>query len=176
MKIVTSHFKSPISIISLLSILGGISYMIYPAIIEYGMYLSDAPILHRTIQFAVYSFLHWGVLHIISNVLFFLFIGRIIEITHGTWYTWWLWIWTTLFVGAILMFFSVYPTIGWSGFAMALLSVYTMDFYWRGNPEYKWGLMLIALNIGIGFYGSISLLGHLAGAIAGFLYWVVVKK
>gem|GEM_PF-2641269 len=30
--------------------------------------------------------------------------------------------------------------------------------------------MLIALNIGIGLYANISLLGHLTGAIAGFLY------
>jgi hypothetical protein len=35
---------------------------------------------------------------------------------------------------------------------------------------------LIALNIGIGLYGSISLLWHLSGAIAGFLYGIVIKK
>ncbi len=169
-------WKSPINIISLLSIIGGITYMLYPPIIEYGMYLSDAQLMHRLIQFALYSFLHGGILHILSNVVFFLFIGRIIEITHGAKYTWWLWIWTTLFVGWVLMFLATGPTIGWSGFAMALLSVYTLDFYRRGNPEYKWGLMLIALNIVIGLYGNISLLWHLAGAIAGFLYWMILKK
>jgi len=36
--------------------------------------------------------------------------------------------------------------------------------------------MLILINIGIGLYGNISLLGHLAGAIAGFLYGIVIKK
>jgi membrane associated rhomboid family serine protease len=36
--------------------------------------------------------------------------------------------------------------------------------------------MLIILNIGIGLYGNISLLGHLAGAVAGFLYGITIKK
>jgi membrane associated rhomboid family serine protease len=88
MKINALQFKSPINIISLLSIIGGILYIVYPPIIEYGMYISDAPTLHRFIQLALYSFLHGGILHILSNVIFFLFIGRIIEVTHGTKYLW----------------------------------------------------------------------------------------
>lgn len=170
------NLKSPITVISLLSIIGGIIYMIYPPIIQYGMSLNAATIENRALQFLLYSFLHGGILHILSNVIFFLFIGKIIEITHGKSYTWLLWIWTTLFVGTVLMFLSAHPTIGWSGFAMALLTIYTLDFYKRGNPEYKWWLLLIALNIGIGLYGNISLLWHLAGAIAGFLYGIVIKK
>lgn len=168
--------KSPITVISLLSIIGGITYMIYPPIIQYGMSLSPIGIGNRALQFLLYSFLHGGILHILSNVIFFLFIGRIIEITHGKSYTWFLWLWTTLFVGIVLMFLSTYPTIWWSGFAMALLTIYTLDFYKRGNPEYKWWLLLIALNIGIGLYGDISLLGHLSGAIAWLLYGIVKKK
>jgi membrane associated rhomboid family serine protease len=176
MKINTLQLKSPITFISLLSIVGGITYMAYPSIIKYGMYPSDAPIPHQWIQLVLYSFLHGGALHILSNVIFFLFIGRIIEITHGAKYTWWLWIWTTIFVGGALMLLATGPTIGWSGFAMALLSIYTLDFYKRGNPEYKWWLLLIGLNIGIGLYGNISLLGHLVGALAGFLYGIAFKK
>lgn len=169
-------WKSPITVLSLLSVIGGLLYMFYPPIIQYGM--SDYPVTigNRAWQFLLYSFLHWGVLHILSNVIFFLFIGRIVEIVHWRFYTWRLWIWTTILVGTVLMFLSPVPTIGWSGFAMALLSIYTLDFYKRGNPEYKWWLLLIALNIGIGLYGNISLLGHLSWAIAGLIYWVVVKK
>lgn len=169
-------WKSPITTLSLLSVLGGLVYMMYPAIIQYGMSLSPVTLVHRVWQFLLYSLLHGGILHILSNIIFFLFIGRIVEITHGKSYTWVLWMWTTLFVGTVLMFLSAYPTIGGSGFAMALLSIYTLDFYRRGNPEYRWWLLLIALNIGIGLYGNISLLGHLSGAIAGLLYWMVVKK
>lgn len=88
MKINTFQVKSPITLISLLSIVGGITYMIYPPIIEFGMYISDADVVHRLIQFLLYSLLHGGILHILSNVIFFLFIGRIIEITHGIKYTW----------------------------------------------------------------------------------------
>lgn len=176
MKLNTTQWRSPITIISLLSILGGVCYMISPIIAQYGMSLYPVSLEHRILQFMSYSFIHGWLLHTLSNVIFFLFIGRIVEITHGTRYIWWLWIWTTLFVWGVLMFLAMSPTIGWSGFAMALLSIYTLDFYRRWNPEYKWGLMLIALNIGLGFYGNISLLWHLSGAIAGFLYGIVVKK
>jgi len=169
-------FKSPITVISIFSIIGGVAYMIYSPITQYGMSLDPTIIENRALQFLLYSFLHWGMLHILSNVIFFLFIGKIIEITHGKSYTWLLWIWTTLFVGTVLMFLSTHSTIWWSGFAMALLTIYTLDFYKRGNPEYKWWLLLIMLNIGIGLYGNVSLLWHLAGAIAGFLYGIVIKK
>jgi len=176
MNINIQQWRSPITIISALSILGGIAYMISPVIAQYGMSLYPVSFEYRILQFSFYSFIHGWFFHTLSNVIFFLFIGRIVEITHGAKYTWWLWICTTLFVWGVLMFLSMAPTIGWSGFAMALLSVYTLDFYRRWNPEYKWGLMLIALNIGIGLYANISLLGHLTGAIAGFLYWVIFKK
>jgi len=176
MKINTLQLKSPITVISFLSIMGVISYILFPTVVQYGMSYYPADITQRVLQFISYSFIHGWFLHTLSNIIFFLFIGRIIEITHGTKYTWWLWIWTTVFVGSVLMFLSANPTIGGSGFAMALLSIYTLDFYRRGNPEYKWWIMLILINIGIGLYGNISLLGHLAGAIAGFLYGIVIKK
>jgi hypothetical protein len=41
------------------------------------------------------------------------------------------------YVPFISSFLQNIPTIGGSGFAMALLSIYTLDFYRRGNPEYK---------------------------------------
>lgn len=170
------QWRSPITIISLLSIIGGVTYVLFPDIIQYGMSTFADSLKYRAIQFTLYSFIHGGFLHTLSNVIFFLFIGRLVEITHGTGYIWWLWLWTTIIVWITLMMLSVYPTIGWSGFAMALLAIYTLDFYRRWSPEYKSGLLLIAINIGIGLYDNISLLGHLSGAISGLLYGLGRRK
>lgn len=86
----------------------------------------------------------------LSNVLFFLIIGRVVEETHGAKYVTLLWIVTTIFVGLILIFLSDGITIGGSGFAMSLLSVYTYDFYRRRDPQYRAGILLIVINIVMG--------------------------
>jgi hypothetical protein len=64
-------------------------------------------------------------------------IGRVVEIHHGSRYIWLLWLWTTLFVGFTLMYLSEYYTIGGSGFAMALLSLYAFDLYRNKNGDFK---------------------------------------
>lgn len=169
-------YKSPINILSILSIIGGITYILYPPIIEYAAYISENTWAKKILQICMYSFLHGWWLHIVSNVIFFIFIGKIVEVHHGRNYVWWLWIWTTLFVGMSLLLLAHQPTLGWSGFAMALLSVYTLDFYKRGNKEYRWWITLIAINIVMWLYGNISLIGHLMGAIAWFMYGFIVKE
>ena len=162
--------KSPINIISIFSIIGWVALVISPWMIQFGMSSSPVTPLHRVLQFFAYWFLHGGLWHILSNVFFFLVIGKTVEVIHGNRYIWLLWWWTTLFVGVILMHYSDAFTIGASGFAMALLVVYTIDLYrWR-RWEYKTALLLLAINIAIGFDGNISLLGHLFGAIAGAIF------
>lgn len=145
-------WKSPVNTVSALSILGGLVYIFYPDIVIYGAIWSAPVGFFGSIQeFIMYSFLHAGFFHTLSNVIFFLFIGRIIELTHGQKWTWMLWGWTTLFVGMFLFLFSDSPTIGGSGFAMALLAVYAHDFYRRKQYEdLKGAILLLVINIVLG--------------------------
>lgn len=165
-------WKSPINIISALSLVGAITYMIYPEIIIYGgIYNYPVGFFGFLGELILYSFLHGGFWHFLSNVIFFLFIGRMIEHAHGKEWTWWLWAWTTIFVWIFLYQFSENPTIGGSGFAMSLLAVYAYDFYQHKKTEdFKWAVLLIIINLVIGFGATVSFMGHFAGALAGALY------
>ena len=166
------NWKSPINTISALSLVWALLYIFYPDIIFHGGIRNHHASIFRFIEeMILYSFLHAGVLHVFSNIVFFFFIGRIIEQAHGQKWTWYLWVWTTVFVGIFLAIFSESRTIGWSGFAMSLLAVYAYDLRkqqrWSG---YKWALLLIVINLIIGGSASVSFLGHFAGLIAGLVY------
>ncbi len=164
-------WKSPINLISALSVLGALVYMIYPEIIIYGgIYNYPVGIFGFLGELLLYSFLHGGFLHVLSNMLFFLTIGKFVESYHGKEWTWYLWWWTTIFVGVFLYLFSDSPTIGGSGFAMTLLAVYAYDLYKHRQNDYKWALLWIALNLIIGLAATISFMGHFAGALAGVIY------
>ncbi len=106
-------WKSPINLVSALSVLGALVYMIYPEIIIYGgIYSYPVGFFGFIEELLLYSFLHGGIFHVLSNVIFFLFIGRIVEFSHGRVWTWYLWGFTTIFVGIFLYTFSESPTIG----------------------------------------------------------------
>ena len=165
-------WKSPVNLISALSVLWAVAYMIYPEIIIYGgIYNYPVGVIGFLGELLLYSFLHGGFWHLVSNVIFFLYVGRVIEYAHGERWTWYLWIWTTVFVGVFLYLFSDSPTIGGSGFAMSLLAVYAYDLY-HGNrrEDFKGALLLMAINLIIGLSASVSFMGHFSGAIAGAIY------
>ena len=60
---------------------------------------------------------------------------------------------------------------------MALLAVYAYDFY--KNKQYedlKGAILLLAINIILGLGGTVSLMGHFSGALAGAIYaWYTHK-
>lgn len=59
---------------------------------------------------------------------------------------------------------------------MALLSYLWIDLHTLKHPmANEVGLMLL-VNIGLGLFGNISLVGHAAGAIFGIFWWCLRKK
>ncbi len=165
-------WKSPIFTVSVISVVMSLLMWIFPIIQIYGAIGNNGRGLWVFLtETMLYSFLHGWFWHLISNIIFFIFIGKIIEYRYGQRWTWYLWWWTTVFVGAFLFIFSDNPTIGGSGFAMSLLAVYAYDFYKKKQTEdLKWALLLLFINLIIGMDPSISFIGHLAGAIAWFIY------
>ena len=85
-------WKSPVNTVSALSILGGLVYIFYPDIVIYGAIWS-APCWFLEVfkSLSCIAFLHAGFFSHSQQCHIFLFIGRIIELTHGQKWTWMLW-------------------------------------------------------------------------------------
>ncbi|MDD2487210.1 MAG: rhomboid family intramembrane serine protease [Candidatus Gracilibacteria bacterium] len=147
---------------------------IYPQILEYGMndmYIQNKDYVGIAVQFLMYQFLHGGILHLLSNGLFLYIFGNQVESMIGTRRYVIFFILSTLFIGICILLFTSGNTIGISGFAMAILGYYAMVLKKINHPEYRGAIFLLAINIGIGFTGNISLVGHLFGAIFGLLFF-----
>lgn len=161
-----------------LSVMATIAYGVHPTLIRYGMhgwYLASSQWDQIGIQFLLYQFLHGGALHLFSNAFFLVFIGIGVQYAMSVKRFFFMFLFTTLFVGVILLFTAWASTIGMSWFAMAVLSYYTMMLWSVKNEQYKSGLVLIAINIFIGLDPAISLGGHLWWAVAWVIYWYFDK-
>lgn len=82
---------------------------------------------------------------------------------------------STIFVAIALALFSSGNTIGMSGFCMALLSYLWIDLYTTRHPLANQILIMLALNIFLGFSGNISFVGHFFGAVWGLVWWKFFK-
>ncbi len=60
---------------------------------------------------------------------------------------------------------------------MALLAVYAYDFYkHKQHEDLKGAILLIVINIILGLGGTVSLMGHFSGALAGGIFaWYMHK-
>ncbi len=179
MNLLHMRIHSPITIITLFSFFWWIAYQSQPNIVSFlGMYQNTWDSLFQILyRFATYSFLHAGFFHFFGNVIFIYYFGRIIENIYGANWVWNLWLFITIFSGWILYLFSRYPTIGWSCFTLALLSIFTYNLYKKWMKEdFKWAVLLIVLNIFLWLFWNVSFLWHLSGAIGGLLFvWVSDK-
>ena len=63
------------------------------------------------------------------------------------------------------------PTVGISGFTMAILAYMALELQRVKHPHASAAFVLLVLNIGVGLSERISLLGHASGAICGLVFW-----
>ena len=149
---------------------------LYPNIYVFGMndeFLNQGNYLFYGIQFFTSLFLHGSLVHLWANSIFIYIFWNQIESLLGSKKYMIFFIISAVFIWSAITLFSDGNTIGMSGFAMALLSYYTLALRAENNPDYKWWITALVLNIGIGFMPGISLVWHLFGAIIGviFYYW-----
>lgn len=141
------------------------------------LFLLQGDYLRLAIQFCMYSFLHWGILHLLFNSIFLYFFWNQLE--SKIWKKWFLFffLWTTLFNGIALLIFTQVGTVTiWiSGFALAILSFYTLLLYERKDAEYKWWITALIINILIGLSAQVSFIGHLFGAIFWGIFYVIYR-
>ncbi|MBS9783904.1 rhomboid family intramembrane serine protease [Candidatus Gracilibacteria bacterium] len=130
-------------------------------------------------QVILFQFLHGGIMHLLLNSYFLYMVGPETEARMSQNEFISFFIFSTVFVVLGLTFFAPYqPTVGISGFCMALMSYIWVDLKDIHHPMKNQVGIMLAINIGIGLVPgwNISLFGHLFGAIAGVAWWYVRKK
>ncbi len=162
------------NLLVLISLIFTIIWYLYPSFINEwsinNIYLYEWNYFHWIIQFLSWTFIHWWIMHLIMNSIFVYYFGNILEIV--IWKTKYM-IFFLLFVifnWVVLSYISTYYSTIWiSWFALAILAYYTLDLKSLNNPEYKWWITAIIINIAIWFYPWISLYWHLNWVV----FWII---
>jgi hypothetical protein len=150
-----------------------------PGIYAFGInnYFLDLWLYHiYVIQFFTWTFLHWSVMHLLANSIFIFFFWNIVELIIWRKKYMIFFLFIVLFNGILLSLLSSWNTIWISWFAMALIAYYTLELKSKNDPEYKWWITAIIINIWIWFVPWISLLGHLFWAIWWIIYYLINKE
>lgn len=124
----------------------------------------------------MFQFLHGGALHLALNALFLYQAGPEIEVRMSRSRFLLFFLGSSIFIALALTLFSSGVTIGMSGFCMSLLAYLWIDLYTTKHPMANQILIMLGLNILIGFSGGISLTAHAAGAVWGLIWWAIRKK
>lgn len=153
----------------------GISYISRDILIFWmnSYFFAQWEYLYWLLQMFSSQFLHWGPLHLIMNAFFILYFGNVVERKIGQRNLIIFFVWTCIFLGLILTFFTKVNTIGMSWFAMALLSFYTISLYKRWDPEYSGGVTAIVINVAIWFTPGISFLWHAWGVVIWLIFYII---
>lgn len=156
-------------------------WFLFPQFVSlYGMnsyYYMTGNYISLIVQICLFQFLHGWVVHLLANSYFLYTAGPEVEARMSRDRYTWFFVSSTLFVAiALLVFAPRSLTIGISGWCMALLSYLWIDLYTTRHPMAPQILAMLAINIGIGLVPGISLVGHLAGAIWGLIWWAIFRN
>lgn len=163
----------------ILSTITTILTYIFPEVLYFGMnnwFVSAWNYLFFVIQIILYQFLHWGIIHLLSNSLFLYIFWNQLEFT--IWKIKYLifFILNSIFVAISLLVFSSWNTIWISGFAMAILTYIFLLLRKNNHPDYKWAGLFIVINIFIWIDSNISFIWHLSGAIFGLIFYFISES
>jgi len=155
-----------------------LSYL-YSNILIFGMndyFFDTGNYLYWVLQMFTSQFLHWSVLHIVSNAIFILYFWNVLERTIGREKYLLFFVTSCVFIWMVLTFLTSSNTIWISWFALGVLTYYTLILWSKWNPEYTWWITAIAINIFIGFAPGISFLGHFAWMVFWAVFWYISDK
>jgi len=132
---------------------------------------------HFILQFFTWTFLHWWILHLIMNSIFIFYFWNIVEqmLWKKKYFSFFIFI--VLFNWILLSQFAPHQTTIWiSGFALALLTYYTLELWSQKNPEYTGWITAIIINVWIWFAPWISLYWHLFWVIGWAIFYFILKN
>ena len=130
---------------------------------------------HYILQIIMYNFIHWNYMHLLSNIIFIYLFWNLVEIILWKQKFIIFFIFITIFNWILLSVFANWTTIWISWFALAILVYYTLELKSLKNPDYKWWITAILLNIWIWLIPWISLLWHLFWAIWWAIFYFINK-
>jgi membrane associated rhomboid family serine protease len=162
------------NILIYISIIFTIIWYIYPSFIgEWAInnkYLLKWDYFHFILQFFTWTFIHWWIFHLLFNSVFIYYFWNILEIILKKAKYIIFFISFILFNWFILSYISLYSSTIWiSWFALAVLTYYTLELKRLKNPEYKWWITAIIINLAIWLYPWVSLYWHLNWVI----FWII---
>ena len=157
-----------------------LAWYVYPQFMNYGIsrnYVYLGWYLTFLLQIIFYQFLHWNLLHLLFNSYFLYQIWPEVESRMKRDEFMVFFLMNTLFVALSLLALAPNSvTVGISWFAMALLSYLFIDLYSvRHSMAWQLGFWLF-LNVLTGFFGNISLVWHVSGAVFWILWWYLKKR
>lgn len=119
-----------------------------------------------------YSFFHGNGIHLILNMATLLSLNKIfmnkLKLSNFIMLT----VFSFLFVTLVLSFFSEHSVIGFSGILCGYLGYWTcIDFFENKSIN---GILEVIIIVWFTFLiPNISILGHIAGLIAGLCFWII---
>ena len=124
-------------------------------------------------QMIIWIFIHWWILHLLSNSIFVYLFWNVVE--NILWFKKYLFfiITSVIFTAISLIVFSKWNTVWISWVAMSLLWFYTIVLYLKSNQDYKWWITAIIINIAVWFTPWISLIWHTSWVIIWVLFWLI---
>lgn len=128
----------------------------------HGYFLAIGDYVDFMAQVVLFQFFHAGAGHLLGNSLSLLLFGNTVERMMGSVRYAWFFVLCTAFVATSILVFSQAPTVGISGFAMAVLAYLALELRAQRHPEYAGIAVMVIINIAIGFLPNISLVGHVA--------------
>lgn len=167
------------NILVLLCFLATFAVTLYPNLYQFGLNRDffEQGIYHVwIIQFFTSQLLHGNFLHFLSNAIFLFYFWNILEQFIGRERMMFFFMSTSIFIWLGLTFFDAGNTVGISGFALALLTYYTLLLWKKRNPEYTGGITAIVLNIALWFVPWISFWGHFLGFIFGVVFFFIFSR
>jgi membrane associated rhomboid family serine protease len=122
----------------------GNAYALHPYFVLIGDYVDFVP------QVILFQFFHVGFWHLFGNSVALLLFGNTVEKIMGTARYAWFFAGSTLFVAACILVFSQAPTVGISGFAMAVLAYFALELRAQKHPEFGGIAIMVIINIAMG--------------------------
>lgn len=185
-KTFTKKYPVTVSIIAIcmlitiaITILGGYTK---PNLIFLGAYDKELITSGQFWRLLTYSFNHMSYPHFILNIVFLILLSHPLERTLGKIKFIMIFLFTSIFAGVIIHFFSNVDYIaGSSGFGYGLLGIYIFLFLKYKNKFDQSDRKFIFLFIAIGFtmtllIPGVSFAGHLGGFIGGIIFAALVFR
>lgn len=152
---------------------------ILPSIYQFGMndYFYNQGMYNMWgMQMFSSQFLHGNIMHLLANAVFILYFWNVLERIIGSQKYLLFFILNSVFLWFFLTFLWAGNTVGISGFALAVVTYYTLHLKSLNNPEYMWWVTAIVVNILIWLSPGISFFGHFWGMLFWGIFWYLTDK